>query len=798
MRCSAAVWAVIACLMLVALPVHAQEAKDRIAVQRQVRTAPSNILVMFSDGKQPQDLPVSDKAPLPRVTPALAPDGRTLAFSAKVGDKFHLFTWALDAQNMPVGDPVALTTGDTSDRFPAWAPDGKQLAYLATDAGGKISLRVINSDGTGMKSLLDTHYYAAPTWRANGQWILFIDLENNIPTLKNVMLTGTPLPIHSGTKIIAASQAPDTAKDNMMIAVLVQNANGLCDLCLIKPFGADTTKLVSQIEGAKSVNWANADTIIFNATKVGAQAGNGIWAVSPDGGKPRGLNAYTDPKSVTYASMQKADLTDKLPTPAEPNGPAGPNVVKPNEPLPSGPVTIMRPLADATVRGEVPIKVYTQPKVTSVILRINDQFIFASKPQTDDSEPAPYIVFSWNTQQFLDFDPARGPLPMLYNKLLRFPDGLYTLSVQALDDANKIVGKYEVKITVQNSLPDTDFPQNTVLKYKGADDVFAVHGEATLFGATPGQAPGLDAALDVTVRRVLIESRPNGYDMRTEVREPQSGFSLSYGLKEASIPEAGASALYSFTQDGAVKVVEQLREKIYLPLASFTTPLPVFAVQRDSQWPKQMFLVMDLLNRDNSKVQASHAIDGMEWVDGKRTIRIRSEYKFDPRWAPYPLLPTAPTRMSPEERDTRAEKLRRANAPAAGPGVAPAMMMPAGPAATDAVGTVKFTDCTGVRYSWYDYESCTLVRVEDFVLYTFPLTNLPNMAQPSDMAGPNGPNGPNTPVWNQPAAAPPPPAVPAADPFNQGNKPVKPGVDPVKVGSAFYLVRMSYTGKAGE
>lgn len=792
-----AVWGVIAGLLLLALPGFAQETKDRLAVQRQVRMAPTNILVMFTDGKQPQDLPANDKAPLPRVTPALSPDGVTLAFAAKVGDKYKLFSWALDAKNQPIDEPQQLTTGDTSDRFPSFSPDGRQLAYLAQDTAGKTTLRVINSDGTGMKVLPETRYNATPTWSPDGKWILYIDSEGNSPTLKNVMLSGNaPLPIRPNMKIIAASQAPPTAKDTISIAVLVQNPNNLCDLCIIKPFGMDMKKVVSQIEGAKSLAWVNGDAIVFNASKVGTQAGSGVWVVSPDGGKARGMNVFTDPKAVAYTAMQRADLEAKLPNPVDPGAGAGPNPVQPNEPLPTGPVTIMRPLKDATVRGIVPMKIYTQPKVASVVVRINDQFMFAAAPQTDNSEPAPYLLFNWNTQSFIQFDPSTGALPTRYNQLLRFPDGAYTLSVQAMDAENKQVpeGRYSVKVMVQNGLPDAEFPQNSVLKYKGGDEVFDLHGEGTLFGATPGQTPELDAMLDLTIRRTLIEEKATGYDMRTEVREPQTGYSLSYGLKEASIPEAGASALYHFNQDGAVTVVEQLREKIYLPVAATSTPVPTFAVSRDTQWPKAMNIVLDLLNRDNTNVQASHSIDGVEWVNGKRAIRIRSEFKLDPRWTPYPFLSVKPTVRPPDERTIRADMLKKAATPA-GPGVAPAMAAPAGGGVVDTGGSVKFTDCTGVRYSWYDYQANALLRVEDFVLYTFPVTNLPT-ASPTGDAGANPAAGP---AWGTPPPADTPPPLGGNNPF--GAPAVKPAVGggpAVKVGNAFYLVRYSYAAQAGD
>jgi len=804
-------------LVMLALSLPAQDTKDRVAIQRQVHpTAPTNILILFSDGKQPQDLPVRGDTPVPRVTPALSPDGRTLAYSEKVGEQFKLFTWELDAQNLPVGEPKALTANaDTTDKFPSWSPDGRQLAYLATAADGTTTLRAITRDGTGMRTLAETRYTSTPSWHADGKGLLYIDLEEGddgkrVPTLKSVMMDGNmPLPIRPGMRIIAASQAPPAAKDNVSIAVLTQSANGLCDLHIIKPFVMETRRIAAQIAGAKSVVWVSPDLVAFTATKVGTQE-KAIWLVNPEGGAaPRPLEKVpVNPKLVAWLSMRTANLAANLPDPVDPGAPAGPNGTKPGEPLATGPVTVMRPLAEATLRGIVPVKVYTQPKVTSVVLRINDQFIFAAAPQADDTEPAPYVRFEWNTQQTVSDELLRAEFEaaekdrrsIKYGNVLRFPDGAYTITAYGMDVNNKLVGGYQVKVTVQNTLAGNEFPaENTVLAYKGRDDVYALHGAATLFGASPGQAPELNATLDLTIRRVLIDARDTAYDLRTEVRPPRSGFPLNYGLKEAIIPETGASALYSFTREGYVSVVEQLREKIYLPLSALSTPLPPnIAITRASTWSRAMNVVADLLNRDNTMVQANHAVDGVEWMDGKRTIRIRSDYKLDQRWTPYPLLPNTPTRTTPQERAIRGELLKKATQPTLAPGANPGMTAPAGTGVTqDVGGGIKFTGCTGIRFSWFDYQANALVRVDDYILYSFPVTHLPTGAGGTGvspgMTTPPPPGAPgNNPFGAAPAANPFGGATaPANNPPGRGTQPARPAAPP-EVGTAYYLVRMTY------
>ena len=96
-------------LLLAATAAQAQEVIQRIALQRSLPLAPSNIAVMYIDGKSPRDLiPQKDTAGR-RVTPALSPDGQTLCFSEQVGNHYQLFLWRLDETNTAVGSGTLIS-----------------------------------------------------------------------------------------------------------------------------------------------------------------------------------------------------------------------------------------------------------------------------------------------------------------------------------------------------------------------------------------------------------------------------------------------------------------------------------------------------------------------------------------------------------------------------------------------------------------------------------------------------------------------------------------------------------------
>ena len=76
------------------------------------------------------------------ISPAVSPDGRTLAFIARNGNVFRLST--LDLSN-PGAQPVPLT--DTSeDEHPSFAPNGRLLIY-ATRVQGRSVLMTTTLDG---------------------------------------------------------------------------------------------------------------------------------------------------------------------------------------------------------------------------------------------------------------------------------------------------------------------------------------------------------------------------------------------------------------------------------------------------------------------------------------------------------------------------------------------------------------------------------------------------------------------------------------------------------------------------
>jgi len=84
------------------------------------------------------------------------------------------------------GDPRNITqTEGTHEKFPAWSPDGKTIAYFS-DATGEYTLHLRSQDGKGepkVFTLPGTGFYAYPEWSPDSKKICFTDNGRNLYVL---------------------------------------------------------------------------------------------------------------------------------------------------------------------------------------------------------------------------------------------------------------------------------------------------------------------------------------------------------------------------------------------------------------------------------------------------------------------------------------------------------------------------------------------------------------------------------------------------------------------------------------
>jgi Tol biopolymer transport system component/polyisoprenoid-binding protein YceI len=140
---------------------------DHVALLYRARTDGSKVRPLT---KRPQSFGVED------AQPTVSPDGSHVVFVRKTfpqdSDPNPDQLYEIGADGGPI---MRLSQGPDANHFPAFSPDGRQIAFVRTDASNESTLLIMNADGTHIRSLATPNLNpSSPAWSPDGEQLAFV------------------------------------------------------------------------------------------------------------------------------------------------------------------------------------------------------------------------------------------------------------------------------------------------------------------------------------------------------------------------------------------------------------------------------------------------------------------------------------------------------------------------------------------------------------------------------------------------------------------------------------------------
>ena len=230
-------------------------------------------------------------------TPALSPDGSTVAYAIRVNGSWDIYSQRVGGRNATpvVNDPLR------DERGPSFSPDGSLIAFHESDSLGGIF--VAGATGESVRRLTDTGF--DPAWSPDGKQIAFTTEEIGDPSSRQGEARLYIVDAAGGTprKVLDGDAAQASWSPSGERLVYWSNTGGQRDVYTVTATGGHRVAVTQDAAIDWSPVWSpDGKFVYFSSDRGGAM---NLWRVAVDQSSGRVLG---DPEPVTAGVQASSSL----------------------------------------------------------------------------------------------------------------------------------------------------------------------------------------------------------------------------------------------------------------------------------------------------------------------------------------------------------------------------------------------------------------------------------------------------------------------------------------------------------
>jgi Tol biopolymer transport system component len=210
--------------------------------------------------------------------PAWSPDGKQIAFVSWRDGNFEIYVMNADGS-----DVTRLTNNEERDLEPRWSPDGKHIVY-ESERNGNWEIYVMNADGSGQVNISNNGAEdRVPDWSPDGQWIAFCSDRGGDQDIYLMRPDGSG--VVNLTQDPARDYMPAWSPDGRLIAFESSRSDGHnIDIYVMNADGSGVTRLTDYARIDSNPAWSpGGDYIMFSREETDTDFVYDLYIMLSDG-----------------------------------------------------------------------------------------------------------------------------------------------------------------------------------------------------------------------------------------------------------------------------------------------------------------------------------------------------------------------------------------------------------------------------------------------------------------------------------------------------------------------------------